>query len=219
MTGRSSVRLRALLSSAILLAASAQPGAGQSPAEAALVDAEAVGWGVGSEHAPVVVVEFSDLSCPYCATFHDGTRKALREEFVDGGRVRWVTLSYVSGQYRFSEAAALAAECAGLQGEYEAFSASMLAKRDDWVGGPSGAVEAVVRSVADALELDRTAWATCLESADVAQRLDTIRDMARQAGVRGTPTWFVDGFAVMGALPLGYARSFIVDRLEAGPVR
>lgn len=193
--------------------------ASQSPAEEALVGAEAVGWSVGSSDAPVLVIEFSDLSCPYCATFHEGTRKALREEFVENGQVRWITLSYDSGQYRFSGMAARGAECAGRQDGYEAYSGSMLRRRDEWIGGPARTVESTIAAVADALDLDGDAFAACLGSTVIDERLETVRDMAARAGVRGTPTWFVDGFAVMGALPLGYARSFIVDRLEGGDPR
>jgi protein-disulfide isomerase len=50
----------------------------------------------------------------------------------------------------------------------------------------------------------------------VNERLSAIRELARTAGVRGTPTWMVNGFPVMGNLPLGYARQFIESQLEPG---
>ena len=46
-----------------------------------------------------------------------------------------------------------------------------------------------------------------------ARELRKAEALARELGVRGTPTWFVDGFPVMGDLPLGYARHFIETRL------
>lgn len=190
------------------------PVAGQAD-DSPLRSAAALGWSEGAASAPVRVVEFSDLSCPYCASFHEGTRAALRQEFVEEGQVHWITVSYVSGQYRHSEAAAIGAECAGRQGRYEDFSAGMLARQAAWVRGAASGVAEAVSSVADELALDSSAFTACLADPAVRTRLEAVLTMAREAGVRGTPTWFVDGFPVMGDLPTPYARSFIVDRLRA----
>lgn len=190
------------------------PLAGQV-SEDPLQGAAELGWSVGEHAAPVLVVEFSDLSCPYCASFHDGTRAALRDEFVGEGQVRWITLSYVSGQYRNSEAAAIGAECAGRQGQYEAFSAGMLGRQAEWVRGSDSEASGVVEDTAGALALDLALFASCQADPGVHTRLEAIGVLARGAGVRGTPTWFVDGFPVMGDLPTPYARSFILDRLRS----
>ena len=45
---------------------------------------------VGAEDAPVVIVEFSDFQCPYCARFHQETFEQLKENFVDTGVVKFV---------------------------------------------------------------------------------------------------------------------------------
>lgn len=181
--------------------------------------ADTLGHVVGSPEAPVTVVEFSDPACPYCATFHDDVRSALVEEFVEAGQVRWITLTYVSGLYPDSRAAGLAMECAGAQGRYEAFLAHVYRERDRWLGAASAeAARAFTRFALEA-GVDVEAWGACVTregtpAASVDARLRSVAALARETGVRGTPTWFVDGFPVMGALPLPYARSFLVKRLE-----
>jgi protein-disulfide isomerase len=181
-----------------------------------LAGAPGLGWTVGEDDAPVTVVEFSDISCPYCAEFHSGTRAELIEEYVASGRVRWITLSYVSGLYRNSEALLVAAECAGRQGRYEAFLGAAYDEREAWLRAGEGEVAEVIEGLGVQLDLDPAALETCRTDPTVGDRLDRISALAPRVGVRGTPTWIVNGFPVMGALPLGYARQFIESQLEGG---
>jgi len=57
------------------------------------------------------------------------------------------------------------------------------------------------------------AFAACLLDASPAERIQKVGALARAVGVRGTPAWYVDGFPVIGDLPLGYARTFITSQL------
>lgn len=188
--------------------------AGQDPARDGLAQAEALGWAVGAASAPVTVVEFTDLSCPHCAGFHEGTRAELHEEFVAPGRVRWITLNYVSGLYPNSRIASQAAECAGRQGAYEEFLEAAFGEREEWVRASGDTADSVLRRVAADLELEGARYRECLTDPGVVARLEAVTRLARTVGVRGTPTWFVDGFPVMGNLPLGYARQFLLTRFS-----
>jgi len=192
------------------------PGFAQDEEEDRLARAGSLGWVVGEAAAPVTVVEFSDVSCPYCADFHAGTRAALIEEYVTSGGVRWISLSYVSGLYRNSEALLVAAECAGRQARYEDFLDAAYKERDTWLRAPEGELPPVVAGFVADLELDGVAFEECQGDPSVTERLDAVAKLAREAGVRGTPTWMVNGFPVMGALPLDYARQFIESQLDPG---
>lgn len=200
----------------LLLVVLPSPVFAQDDEDDPLAGAESLGWVVGEAAAPVTVVEFSDVSCPYCADFHAGTRAELIDEYVPSGKVRWITLSYVSGLYGNSEALLVAAECAGRQGRYEAFLDAAYAEREAWLRAPDRELPSVVQGFVAELELDRTAFAECQVDPQVMERLGTVSELAREVGVRGTPTWMVNGFPVMGALPLGYARQFIESQLEPG---
>ena len=178
-----------------------------------LAGAVELGWVKGEADAPITVVEFTDVSCPYCATFHTGTRQALIDEFVEAGQVRWITLTYVSGLYPNSDAMTMGAECAGRQEAYEPFLTEAYAARDRWISATDPVAMAEARRFAETLELDLDAFERCRSDATVAERAMAVMELARENGVRGTPTWFVDGFLVMGDLPLGYARQFIASQL------
>ncbi len=43
---------------------------------------------LGDENAPVTMVEYASLSCPHCASFHNDTLPALKEKYVDSGKMR-----------------------------------------------------------------------------------------------------------------------------------
>jgi protein-disulfide isomerase len=204
------------------VALSSAPGAAQDVTAAtgdllARVGPE-LGWSQGAVDAPVTVVEFSDLSCPYCADFHRDVRAPLVEEFVASGQVRWITVGYVSGLYPNSLVAAQAAECAGAQGAFEPYVAGVYERRERWVRAGRREALGVLRDLAVRLDLDVATWNACRNDTETRNRIRRVNGLATEVGVRGTPTWFVDGFPVMGALPLGYARRFIVERLS-GPLR
>jgi protein-disulfide isomerase len=199
--------------------ASAQDGTAARDATAATAEmlsrvAPELGWVEGRPEAPVTVVEFSDPSCPYCDDFHSDVRARLHEEFVAGGQVRWITLSYVSGLYRNSLLAVQAAECAGEQGAYEAYMDGVYERQGAWAKAAREEALTVLRNLAVRLDLGIATWNACRNERRVRDRVRRVNALAEEVGVRGTPTWFVDGFPVMGALPLGYARSFIVNRLS-----
>ncbi len=182
----------------------------------ALAGAEALGWSTGTAEAPVLVVEFTDPLCPFCATFHAGTRAALHEDYVSSGQVRWITLTYVSGSYGNSEPVSIAAECAGRQDRYEAFLEAAYGERERLWGRSGAEIWREVDRFSAELGLDEAEFEACLEDPSVAARLAEVQELASRTGVRGTPTWFVDGFLVMGDLPLAYARQFLAERLPGG---
>ena len=111
-----------LLGLLLVLGAVTATGASAQAANAErLTEAASLGWAVGEPDAPITVVEFTDVSCPYCASFHAGTRAELMAEFVESGQVRWITLVYISGLYPNSDRLSVAAECAGRQGSFDDF--------------------------------------------------------------------------------------------------
>lgn len=190
-----------------------QPAQPQSANAERLAEAEGLGWAVGAADAAVTVIEFTDVSCPYCASFHSGTRASLHEEFVASGKVRWITLSYVSGLYPNSAAVSVAAECAGAQGRFEDFMAAAYTERDSWLRAGHAQVATAVGRFARQTDLDIDSFEACRLDTSASARIERIVSLAREVGVRGTPMWFVDGFPVMGDLPLGYARQFITSQL------
>jgi thiol-disulfide isomerase/thioredoxin len=172
-----------------------------------------VGHPLGDEAAPVTVVEFSDYGCSYCRRFAQETFPRLYQEFVEPGRVRWVHMPFVLGKFANSEEATLAAACAAEQSGSVFWAAHMALFRTQpqWRSGDPRA--AFRRTVADAGG-DPEAFAACYGAGSPAGKLDRAKQIAAAAGVSATPTFFVNGRRVQGAVPLAEFRR-ILEQAES----
>jgi protein-disulfide isomerase len=178
------------------------------------VDVGGLGYFHGDPDAPLQIVEFTDPACPYCAEFHADARDSLFATFVETGQARWITIPWVSSQYPRSRPAVVAVECAGSPAEAETLTAALYAGRDAWVGVGSAPSAAAVRRIASGAGLDAGDLERCARDERIAERIDRADSLARALGVRGTPTYLIDGFAMMGAVPFAFARRTFDERLS-----
>lgn len=160
----------------------------------------------GPEDAPITIVEFSDFRCGFCGRFHAQTYGPLMEQYE--GLIRFVYRDFpvVGG-----ERAALAAECVHDQGEdlFWEYHDVLFANQQSLTSD-----EALVSLAAD-LGVDTEALATCL--ADEVHADEVQKDFAdgMALGVRGTPAFFINGRAVIGAQPLAVFQQIIDAELAA----
>ncbi len=161
---------------------------------------------LGPEDAPIVIVEFSDFRCGFCGRFHAQTYGPLMEKYE--GLIRFVYRDFpvVGG-----ERAALAAECVHDQGDdlFWAYHDVLFANQQLLTSD-----EALVSLAAD-LGVDTEAMATCLADdvhADEIQK-DFVDGMT--LGVRGTPSFFINGRPLVGAQPLAAFQQMIDAELAA----
>jgi protein-disulfide isomerase len=174
----------------------------------------APGYEHGAASAPVTVVEFSDFGCRYCARFVAETYPALHAAFVQAGRVRWRTVPFVMGIFPGSEAAVRAAVCAGEQGRpaYQRMHDRLYARQSEWVRADDPA--ALFRGYATAAGLDAARFGACWASDAPDARIREANDLADRMGVRATPTFFINGARLEGALPTPQFRSILDDELS-----
>lgn len=171
------------------------------------------GYDRGATQAAVTVLEFTDFGCPYCARFAGETYPSLAREFVTTGAVRWKVVPFVLGMFANGGDAARAADCAGRQGRV-AFSRMhdrLFERQEEWKSASDPT--AVLRSYAGATGLAMTAFASCYASDASAARLREANGLADRLGVRATPTFFVNGRRVEGALPVDQFWTILQDAL------
>lgn len=171
-----------------------------------------LGFDFGSVDAPVRVVELSDFGCGYCRRFHLETWPALRDEFVETGRVEWKFVPYVTGMFENSLEATRAAECTLEQGEdlYVTFTERLWAEQPEWKG--SDAPRALLRGWAEHAGADVAGFDDCMTSGRRFERVAAAGGLARQLAVRGTPTFFVVGYGpLQGALPVDVFRDLLTQ--------
>lgn len=176
------------------------------------VDLTGVGYDRGDPAAPIVIVELSDFGCPYCAKHALETLPALESEYVQKGKVFYKYVPFVMGMFPNSERAVRAAECAGRQGRFWQMHDSVYARQADWKRGsrPDAVLSRVGRSVVP----DAGAWDACYASGQTDARTKAANDRAARLGVRATPTMFVNGQIVEGALPMDVFRQGLDAMLQ-----
>ncbi|SHF41214.1 DsbA family protein [Streptoalloteichus hindustanus] len=157
-------------------------------------------YAVGRVDAPVVLVEYADYRCPFCAKFSTDTKPELVRRYVDSGvlRIEWRDMPIFGEE---SEAAAVAARAAGRQGRFWDYHnlAFAEAPRSGHGDFPKERL----------LDLARRSGVPDLArfEADLADRalLAGVRADAAEAqdiGASSTPTFVINGFPLLGAQPL-----------------
>ncbi len=152
----------------------------------------------GNPDAKVTVEEFSDFQCPYCAQFALGTFPRIDKEYIESGKVRWVfrNMARIGEE---SKQAAQAAECAGEQGQYWQYHDKLFSSQQGENKG--GFSTDKLKGFAKSLNLDTEAFNSCLGSGKYSDLINKDLVEGNQRGVNGTPTFFINGRKVEGALP------------------
>ena len=75
-------------------------------------------YSLGSEEAPLVLIEFSDYRCAHCSIFHEVVFPKVKSEYIDTGKIFYVAMHYPSKKYPIASLAAEAAYCAGDHGRF-----------------------------------------------------------------------------------------------------
>jgi protein-disulfide isomerase len=163
----------------------------------------------------LTVVEFSDFGCPYCGVFARETFPTLREEFVETGRVRWRFVPFVLGMFPNGLEAMRAATCVAEQGDEPFWRMHDLLFEKQEVWKASRDPDQLFRSYAVVSSgTDGDAFSACFDDARSADRATAANALARQGGVRSTPTFFIGRQMVQGALPVEEFRKVLEAALR-----
>lgn len=190
---------RSILKTALALLLVSAPATAAAQSKSGGVSLAGIGHDTGSAKAKVFVVEFADFGCGYCARFNAETYPKLDSAHIKSGMVRWKMVPFVTGMFRNSRDVAEAAECAGEQGEFWKMHDLLYRQRKEWMA--SNDIRAQITKYATELKLQPAAFSRCLMNPDVRRRILKHDELAHQLSVRGTPTFFVNGRVVPGAVP------------------
>jgi len=150
----------------------------------------------GDPNASVTIIEFSDYQWPYCGRFAADAGRQIETTYVDTGKVRfgYFNFAFLGDESVWS---AEAAECAGDQDAYWEYHDYLFSHQN---GENSGAFSKDnLKGFAADLDLDTEAFNTCMDSGKYTEFVTQQTNVARQLGVQSTPTFAVNGQAVVGA--------------------
>ena len=144
---------------------------------------------LGAEDAPVTVIEYASFTCPHCATFHIQTFPAIKEAYVDPGKVRFILREVYFD--RFGLWASMVARCGGERGFYP-ISEQFMKQQDEWTRAEDPAE--AIRRIGRINGLSNDQLDACLSDQDYARTLvERYQENAEADEVTSTPTFFVNG--------------------------
>jgi protein-disulfide isomerase len=161
------------------------------PPEVPRIEVEAKGPARGPGVAPVTIVEFSDFQCPYCGREAPVIDRLMKEY---DGKVRLVFRHYPLDFHPFAAKAAEAGACAADQGKFWEM-------HDKMFGNQAKLGVDDLKGYAKAIGVDPAKFDKCLDSGEKKPLVDEDQKAGTQAGVNGTPAFFVNGIFINGAVP------------------
>ena len=206
-----------------LLALAAARG-GTGPARAAEVPALAVAdtdgvdprtsRSLGSATAPVTVYEMSDFQCPFCRRHALETMPTLEREYVKTGKVRWVFINFpIPEIHPNAVPAAEFAMCAARAGKFWQAHHLLFRHQSAWarLGNPGP----FLLSLADSAKVPRRPLLACLEDPAVRRAVEAEAEGSLRAGANSTPSFYIEGGLLVGALPIEVFRPILDSVIEA----
>ena len=144
---------------------------------------------LGSESAPITIVEFGDYQCEACYAWFHNTRDTLIDNYIETGKAKliFVDLPFLG---RDSPTAAQASYCADDQGQYWEYHTMLYTFQD---GHPDSgwADRNRLNSFAFSLDMNVDEFNECMDSSKYKKRVKANYDEAVKNGVQSTPTFII----------------------------
>jgi protein-disulfide isomerase len=165
-------------------------------------------YSIGPDNAPITIIEFSDYQCPFCRRWHQQVYEPLLAAYP--GKIKLVYRNLpLTSIHPDAMSAAEAAMCAGEQDAYWPYHEKLF-------GGESLGNQ-VYLQYAQELSLNMDKFQSCLNVHKYKATIEADSNFAVNLGVSSTPTFFINGLAVVGAQPLSVFKQ-VIDKELAGEI-
>lgn len=164
---------------------------------------------IGSEDAPVTIIEFSDYQCPFCGRFWSQTLPLIKSEYIDTGKVKLVYRDFpLDSIHPFATPAAEAAEC--VRDEAGGSDEAYFDYHDKIFANQASLSESSLKQWAQELGYNID---SCLSSGKFKAEVQKDLADAQSAGGRGTPFFVINGIPISGAQPFSVFQQAIESEL------
>lgn len=164
----------------------------------------------GRADAPVTIVQYASLTCPYCRRFHKEVFPQFKREFIDTGKVRYILREFPIG--KTSGAATIALRCAKPEKYLELYG-KFLEQQPSWVS-QEVRLEPIFK-VASQVGMTRQQFDACRENQSMIDGLKWVKDRGRTLGIIGTPNFFVGTTLVKKVLTIDEIRAMVEPLMKA----
>jgi protein-disulfide isomerase len=191
-----------------------------------LVSAEGRPSRGGPANAPVLIVGFDDLECPYCARLHASIFPLITQRY--GDKVHIVYKDFPIEQHPWAMRAAVDVNCLAAQSptgywdeiDYIHAHASDIGanpsdpKAEKTLASATAQLDKLTVDLGTVQKVDQTKLSACIAKQDTAT-IETSRKLGEALGVEATPSLFINGAKIDGAVPVEFIFNVIDDALRA----
>jgi len=158
----------------------------------------------GPANAPIELIEFSDFQCPYCLRAHPVIKQVLS---TYGDKIRFVYRNYPLPNHPNARPAAEAAQCAAEQGKFWPYHDRLFADQSKLANDD-------LKRTAAELGMNAGQFNACFDTHKYQARIEADVRAGNEAGVSGTPAFYVNGRMLTGAQPFEVFKRTIDEELE-----
>lgn len=174
---------------------------------------------MGEEDATVTVVEFTDYQCPFCQRHFQQTFGQIKTNYVDTGKIKYVSRHYPLGFHPNAQKASEAAACAEDQGKFWEMHEALFEKQSEWSNLAAADAAGKFKGYAADIGVNAGTFATCLDSGAKTAYVQADLAAGSASGIDGTPGFWILGpdgenQKISGAYPFATFQSAIDGLLD-----
>lgn len=165
---------------------------------------------LGSADAPVTIVQYASLTCPHCKRFHAEVYPALKRDYIDTGKVRYILRDFPIG--RQSGQGSIAIRCAAPD-KFVSLYGKFLEQQPSWVS-QEVRIDPIFAVVAQG-GVSRAEYDACRSNTALVENIKAIKDRGRKLGIIGTPNFFIQDKLIKKAVDMAELSGMIEAALRA----
>jgi protein-disulfide isomerase len=150
---------------------------------------------LGSESAPVTIVEYASVTCGACAAFHTQTYPTLKSKYIETGKVRLILREFPTGPVPVAIGGFMLARCANEK--YFPMIEAIFDQQRSWAQDPYNGLLRIARQAGFSQE----SFDACLKDEKVAEQIQQVAQRgSEEFKVDSTPTFFINGKKYVGVI-------------------
>ncbi len=142
---------------------------------------------LGDENAPVTIIEYASYLCGHCVTFYQNTLPKIEENYIKTGKVKLIYRPFPPLEI------GMALACAQEQNKFWEYNHEAYNLQ---IGSPDD-----LKTIASKIGADADKFNKCFDSQKYNLVAENWYKEAQDAGVDGTPTFFINDEKIVGDLP------------------
>ena len=165
---------------------------------------------LGSDKAPVTIVEYASVTCGACAAFHTQTYPTLKSKYIDTGKVRLIMREFPTAPAPVAIGGFMLARCANEK--YFPLLEAIFEQQRSWSQDPYNGFLRIARQAGFTQE----SFDACLKDSKVAEQIQQVAERGNvEFKVESTPTFFINGKKYVGVLSVAELEKILEPLLKS----